>query len=66
MAHSDATILKSLDSSARSRVLSMTHRNAIMLELWEGSSWFFCSLLEVSCCFHSHSEADWMLGTDVA
>jgi len=32
-------VLSTPNSSARCRVLSMTHRNAVMLELWEGSSW---------------------------
>jgi len=27
------------NSSARCRVIGLTHRNTVMLELWEGSSW---------------------------
>jgi len=49
----------------------MTHLNAVMLELGKAHNdaanpRLFRSLSEFTLCFPSHSEADWMLGNDLA
>jgi len=59
------------NSSACCRVRSMTHLNAVMLELGKAhhgaaNARLFRSLSEFILCFPRHSEAEWMLRTDLA
>ena len=59
------------NSSARCRVWNMTPLNAVMLEFGKvyhgvANPRLFRSLSEFMLCFPRHSEAEWMLRTDLA